>query len=506
MNPLLVSSLAWFDRHPRLLELALILAGALQVLGLSPFDLYPIPVFTLAFFFLVLYHSAPLQALWRGWLFGLGLFGAGISWVYNSIHLFGHAIQPVAATLTLLFVMALSIVYPASMSWLLRRFFRQARPWMLLLLFPVAWVFFEWLRGWMLTGFPWLLLGHGLIDTWLAAWAPLAGVYAVSLVMALFAGLLSYSLIQPRHWFASLVSSVLILLVSWGLGHLSWTEAEGKPIKVSIIQGNIPQEVKWLPEQRQPTLDLYRRLTRENWDSDLIIWPETAVPDYLSMVLDDYLVPLEREARLNQSEILLGIFIYDFLKDGAYNSVIKLGPEPEIYRKRRLVIFGEYIPGRALLGWMEGYLDIPMSDLLTGRGKPLIHAAGTTLGLSICYEDAYGEEIADATPESGILVNLSNDAWFGDSLAPHQHLQISRMRAAELERPLLRATNTGISAVIDAQGQLKNVSPQFETFVLTETVQPLKGMTPFAQYRNHPLVFLLMALLLVSAWLYRKGL
>lgn len=506
MNPLLVSSLAWFDRHPRLLELALILAGGLQVLGLSPFDLYPVPILTLAFFFLVIYHSSPFQALWRGWLFGLGLFGAGISWVYNSIHLFGHAIQPVAAMLTLLFVMALSIVYPASMSWLLRRFFKQARPWMLFLLFPIAWVFFEWLRGWMLTGFPWLLLGHGLIDTWLAAWAPLAGVYSVSLMMALIAGLLSYSLIQPRHWFVSLAASVLILLVSWGLGHISWTESDGQPIKVSIIQGNIPQEVKWLPEQRQPTLDLYRRLTRENWDSDLIIWPETAVPDYLSMVMDDYLVPLEREARLNQSEILLGIFIYDFLKDGAYNSVIKLGPEPEVYRKRRLVIFGEYIPGRALLGWMEGYLDIPMSDLLTGSGKPLIHTRGSTLGLSICYEDAYGEEIADAMPESGILVNLSNDAWFGDSLAPHQHLQISRMRAAELERPLLRATNTGISAVIDAKGRLQSVSPQFETHVLTETVQPLTGMTPFAQYRNYPLVILLMALLLVSGWLYRKGL
>ncbi len=505
MNPLLVSFYAWFERHPRLLELALILAGGLQVLGLSPFDLYPVPILTLAFFFLVIYRATPWQALWRGWLFGLGLFGAGISWVYNSIHLFGHAIQPVAAFLTLLFVMALSIVYPASMSWLLRRLFNQARPWMLLLLFPVAWVFFEWLRGWMLTGFPWLLLGHGLVDTWLVAWAPLAGVYAVSLVMALLAGMLSYTLMRPRHWPVTLAATAVVLLVSWGLGHVSWTRAAGEPRKISIVQGNVPQEIKWLPEQRQPTLDLYRRLTREHWDSDLIIWPETAVPDYLSMVLDDYLQPLEREARLNQTELLLGIFIYDFLREGAYNSVVKLGPEPEVYRKRRLVIFGEYIPGRALLGWMEGYLDIPMSDLLTGNGKPLIHAAGTTLGLSICYEDAYGEEIADAMPESGILVNLSNDAWFGDSLAPHQHLQISRMRAAELERPLVRATNTGISAFIDARGELSSVSPQFETHVLTETVQPLQGMTPFARYRNYPVVLLLLLLILTSVWLYRRS-
>jgi apolipoprotein N-acyltransferase len=348
------------------------------------------------------------------------------------------------------------------------------------------------------------LLGHGQIDTWLSAWAPLGGVYAVSLVTALLAGLLAYALMQLRHLVIVLVGVALILLVSWSLGGLGWTEPDGEPIKVSMIQGNIPQEIKWLPEQRQPTLDLYRRLTREHWDSDLIIWPETAVPDYLSMVMDDYLAPLEREARLNHSEILLGIFIYDFNRDGAYNTVIKLGPDPEVYRKRRLVIFGEYIPGRGLLKWMKNYLDIPMSDLLTGNGKPLIHTAQTTLGMSICYEDAYGEEIADALPESGLLVNVSNDAWFGDTLAPHQHLQIARMRAAELERPMLRATNTGISAVIGRKGERIGLSPQFETDVLTETVQPRKGMTPFARYRNHPVVILLFVLLLIAAWIYRK--
>jgi apolipoprotein N-acyltransferase len=496
--------MVWLQQRPRLLELALLLAGALQVLGFAPFNLYPIPVLTLAFFFLAIYHSTLRQAPWRGWLFGVGLFGAGVSWVYHSIHLFGHAIQPIAALLTLLFVMALSIVYIASQAWLIRRLFARATPWMLVLLFPVTWVLFEWLRGWMLTGFPWLLLGHGQIDTWLSAWAPLGGVYAVSLVTALLAGLLAYALMQPRHAIFALAGAALILLVSWTLGGLSWTEPDGKPIKVSLIQGNIPQEIKWLPEQRQPTLDLYRRLTREHWDSDLIIWPETAVPDYLSMVMDDYLVPLEREARLNHSEILLGIFIYDFNRDGAYNTVIKLGPDPEVYRKRRLVIFGEYIPGRGLLKWMKNYLDIPMSDLLTGSGKPLIHTAQTTLGMSICYEDAYGEEIADALPESGLLVNVSNDAWFGDTLAPHQHLQIARMRAAELERPLLRATNTGVSAVIGRKGEPLAVSPQFQTDVLTETVQPRKGMTPFARFRNHPVVILLFVLLLIAAWIYRK--
>jgi apolipoprotein N-acyltransferase len=488
------------EGHSRWVDLSAFIAGALYVLGFAPFNLFPLAILALSYLFLLITHAPIERVFVRGWLFGLGKFGLGVGWVYNSISQFGQTIGPVAGIITLGFVMTLA-VYIGLWAKLTRKLFPAQPVRLAMLVLPLSWVLFEWLRGWLFTGFPWLLLGHAQIDNWFAHWAPLAGVYAISLVVALVSGLITQVVMNSEHRIAAVTGVAIIAFMSWGAGQFSWTQPVGEPIRASLVQGNIPQEKKWLLEQRVPTLELYRDLTRQHWDSDLVIWPETALPGYYENFDESFIEPFSREAMLNNTVLLMGVFVKDPIRGSAYNAIVRTGLNPKMYAKRRLVIFGEYMPLRSWLGWLENMLVIPMSDLLTFDGDPVLDVRGVRLGMSICYEDAYGEEVADAIPVgANLLVNVSNDAWFGDSLAPHQHLQIARMRAAELQRTMLRATNTGVSAIVGPRGEIVDRSPQFRTHVLTADVQPLEGITPFAQYRNRP-VIILIGLLLTGLWL-----
>lgn len=488
------------EGRSRWVDLSAFIAGTVYVLGFAPLNLFPLAILALSYLFLLIAHAPTDRVFVRGWLFGLGMFGLGVGWVYNSISQFGQTIGPVAGFITLGFVMILA-VYIGLWARLSRKLLPLQPLRFMLTVLPLSWVLFEWLRGWLFTGFPWLLLGHAQIDNWFSHWAPLGGVYAISLVVALISGLIAQGVLNPERRLTAIAGVVIITLLSWGAGQLSWTQPVGQPMRVSLVQGNIPQEKKWLIEQRVPTLELYRDLTRQHWDSDLVIWPETALPGYYENFNESFIEPFSREAMLNNTVLLMGVFVKDPGRGSAYNSIVRTGPDPQMYAKRRLVIFGEYMPLRSWLGWLEKMLVIPMSDLLTFEGDPVLDARGVRLGMSICYEDAYGEEVADAIPAgANLLVNVSNDAWFGDSLAPHQHLQIARMRAAELQRTMLRATNTGVSAIVGPRGEIIGTSPQFQTHVLTRDVQPLDGMTPFARYRNRP-VIILTVFVLASLWL-----
>lgn len=482
----------------------MLLSGALLVLAFSPFDLWPAAVVSIAVLWLVLAHAPARHALVHGWAFGLGVFGLGVSWVYHSIHLFGDAIAPVAGLLTAGFVALLALL-PAILAWLLRRCFPCPRPWQVALVWPAGWVLLEWVRWWLGGGFPWLLLGQSLPDTAAGGWLPVGGPLLGSWVLATLAGLLAWLLSEPGRRARILVLAGLLILSGLGLNQLQWVQAEGRPLKVALLQGNIPQDRKWLPEERAPTLALYRRMTLEHRDRDLVIWPETAIPAYLRTVETDYLEPLAEETR--GMAVLAGVFTYDYARDGPYNSLVRIdAPHRLAYYKRHLVVFGEYFPLRDLLGIFHGLLDIPMSDVLEGGRRPLLPVDGISVGPSICFEAAFPDELADALPEAAVLVNVSNDAWFGDSLAPHQHLQIARTAAAALGRPLLRATNTGITAIIDAHGRVLARAPQFLRQALLGTVQPMQGMTPYARWRNLPVVVLAILVLLGGCvFSYGKG-
>ncbi|MDD3517186.1 MAG: apolipoprotein N-acyltransferase [Chromatiales bacterium] len=488
---------------PIALDLLALLAGAVLVPAFAPFEWRVLAVLAPALFFLTLFNAAPGRAARRGWLFGLGMFGAGVHWVYFSLHLFGAAIAPLAALLTLGFVLAMALL-PAAFGWLFARLSRHLPPAIALMaLAPALWTLFEWWRGWMLTGFPWLLLGHAQVDTWLGGLAPIGGVYAASWAAALSAGLLAWlSLPRPAQARASAVAALVALWLSAGLlDRIAWTEVSGEPLDVALIQGNVAQEVKWEPESLLGAMRLYDALTLGAHGADIILWPETAIPAFYDEVAEGFLTPIAAEARAAGSHLLTGIFAYDPDSGAMYNSIASLHEAPEFYHKRHLVPFGEYLPLRFVLRWLDRYLEIPMADLSRGSERPLLTAAGHVIGASVCYEDAFGEEVIDALPEAALLVNVSNDAWFGDSIAAHQHLEIARMRSKETGRWLLRATNTGISAVIDHRGAIVARSPHLEQHVLTATVEPRAGMVPYAYFGNWPVVGLaLLTVLLALRW------
>ncbi|MDH5358848.1 MAG: apolipoprotein N-acyltransferase, partial [Gammaproteobacteria bacterium] len=426
-----------------------LLAGMIFPLAFSPFHFYPVAVLSLALLFLCWQSTTPKQAAWRGFLFGLGLFGVGISWVYVAIHDFGSASILLAGLLTGLFVGFLSS-YLAVFGWGLKRLTgKMLTTFDYALLLPVSWLLFEWFKGWFLTGFSWLDVGISQIDGPLSGYTPIIGVTGVSLLVACTAGLLVTSG-QLRRWWP-----ILVVVIFWSGGHflqsMSWTKPVDKEIKVSLIQGNIPQEIKWNPEQLFKTLALYQARTEQNWDSDLIVWPENAVTIFYHQAKEFYLDPLAELARENNTDVLLGLPVMNSSTQQYYNSMMLLGEQQGFYHKSHLVPFGDYVP----LEWLRGlvsFFDLPMSAFQPGpKSQQLLQAADQKIGISICYEDIFSAEVLTTVPEASLLVNATNNAWYGDSFAPHQHLQISQNRALETGRPVLRATTNGISALIDFQ-------------------------------------------------------
>jgi apolipoprotein N-acyltransferase len=480
-------------------------AGAASVLAFAPFHIFPFALLGPAVLFYLWLDSNPKRAFVDGWLFGLGLLGFGVFWMHISIDQFGNVGTGLAIALTLLFVASMSLYYGLA-GWLGQRLGRRLGQGPRLLLFVSIWVLIEWVRGWFLTGFPWLALGYSQADTPLKGFAPLLGVYGISLMVAISAALLVVLFLSKsgRRRLITVSSLVLLWFAGWGLGGLQWTEPVGERLSVALIQGNIPQEQKWKIEQLTPTLDLYIDHTLANWDKDLIIWPETAMPAFRHQLEEDVIRPLSEVARGQQSQLLIGIPVWEREQRRSFNAMLALGVNEGAYYKRHLVPFGEFMPMRWLLEPLVDVLQIPMSDFASGNDKkPLLTLAGYPAGISICYEDAFGEEVIEALPEAAFLVNASNDAWFGDSLAPPQHLQIARMRALETGRFMLRSTNTGISAIIQPDGELQGYSPAFRMHVLEGEIQPLTGMTPYARIGNWAVVLLSLLLLgggLVLGW------
>ncbi len=476
-------------------------------LGFAPFGWYPLPVLALAGLALLLAGQPPRRAGLYGWLFGLGQFGVGVYWVYISIYLYGgDAGLALSLLVTALFVAALAL-YPALFAWLAARVGDAPRPAFFLLLFPALWTLVEWLRGWLFTGFPWLDLGYSQIDSPLAGLAPVAGVYAVGWAAALAAGLLAWAARGGGRARGLALAGLLVLALGGReLGQQHWTRPAGAPLQATLVQGNIAQDLKWKPDQQQATLDRYVELTERHPDSRVVVWPETAIPAFYDQVEADFLTPLREKMAARGSWLLTGIPVLDRAHGWRYyNAVISLNQPDHFYYKVHLVPFGEYLPLRDWLARVLDFLPVPEADFSAGDiDQPLLQAAGYPVGASICYEIAFGDLLRHALPEAAWLVNVSNDAWFGDSLAPHQHLEMARMRARETERYLLRATNTGISAIIDDRGRIVERSPQFEAATVTADIVPRAGATPYVRWGNTPAVAVSVLLFLAGAVLARR--
>ncbi|MGH8278480.1 MAG: apolipoprotein N-acyltransferase [Gammaproteobacteria bacterium] len=482
-------------------DLLALLCGVLTVLAFAPFNAWPLIVFTLAALFWLLGGSYPRRAFWRGLLFGIGEFGFGLYWLYISIHVVSGA--PVWATFLVIIGLVLAMAFYSALTcalaaWLLPR----AGVWRSALLLPGLWVVLEWLRGWVLSGFPWLSLGYSQIDSVLRGYAPLVGVYGVSLAVALSAGLVLSAALSRHVWARGTCLAVLagIWMAAALLAGRSWTTPAGAPVQFSLIQGDIPQSLKWDPQEYLVTLERYQRLTSEHWASRVIIWPEAAIPAYADEVRKDYLDPLAAEARAHHTDMLIGILTENLSNGDAYNSVISLGAQAGVYDKRHLVPMAEYFPAPAwVTHWLEAH-NLPYASFTPGAPRqPPLRVAGYPVATSICYEDAFGAEIMRDLPQARYLVNVTNDAWFGESIALPQHFEISRMRAVEAGRYLLRTTNTGITAVVNTHGAIVQRLPEDVVGVLTAQVPPYAGSTPYVRWGNRVVVVIGLLLILAGA-------
>ena len=458
--------------------ICLLAAGALHALTLAPFHWWWLALPSLTALMLSLHSASPKQAFFRGWLYGAGMFLAGVSWIGVSITQHGQSSLIVAVVLTLAFCILMGLLI-AGQAWIWRRFWRHsAYP---ALSFAALWILQEALRGWMLTGFPWLLLGTSQIDSPLAPWAPVGGVYLLSLMTAL-TGTLGVEVLRRRWSF--LVPMAALWIVPFLLP-AQWTTPAGKPIRVALLQGNLDQRIKWTAQGQREAVNIYTTMTQEQArDIDLIVWPEAALP----MLEQEAQQILEQVASdLGPDTALLTGILQRDSEGRSYNSVIGLNDVQGEYQKAHLVPFGEYLPFQSLLAGTLAFFDLPVPRLTPGSGEQApLHVAGATIGNAICYEIIFADHVAQQARNAELLLTVSNDTWFGRSIGPHQHLQMARLRALENGRHLLRATSNGVTAIIDSQGHVTARAPQFEQASLTGEVTPMQGLTPFTRTGSGP--------------------
>ncbi|XWY19629.1 apolipoprotein N-acyltransferase [Bisgaard Taxon 45] len=483
-----------------------IFSGFIGVLAFSPFDYWGTAYLSLLGLIFVAKNAQKKTALWGAFLWGLAFFAFGINWVHVSIHQFGGA--PVSVSYALVLVLAAYLaLFPTLFAYLIQRFQVTS-----LAMFPVIWTFTEFLRGWLLTGFPWLQFGYSQIDSPFAHLAPLFGVtgltFFVMWVSAVSFNLFSVLAARPRQWNVALFNSALLILLS-GLSAYSAKinyvkKAESDVLKVTLAQGNIAQNLKWEPEYLYNTLDTYHRLISQHLGkTDVIVLPESALP-----VLENHIQPffhaLQEQAKAQGTELIIGT-IYQDAENKLLNSIITLGnphhpyslDKANRYNKHHLVPFGEYVPLETLLRPLGSVFNLPMSAFHSGE---LIQAPlwvkDRQLSAAICYEIILGEQLRkNVKKETDFILTISNDAWFGDSIGPWQHLQMARMRALEFGKPVIRATNTGISALIDERGKIVAQAPQFIETSLTQEIVATTGQTPYAVLGNTPLYVLSLFLL-----------
>ena len=475
-------------------DLLATLAGVLYSLAFAPFDVPYLMLVSLVLLFVSWQNTTPLQALYRGYLFGLAAFGLGVSWVYVSIHNFGGVDSVSSGLLTTLFV-AFWAIFPALAAYLSVKI-RLINPRLnVISIVPMVWVLVEYLRGYcVLNGFPWLQVAYSQLETPFAGYIPVLGVYGVSFLVALTAVLL-LSIAQVKKHRGVMIAMLLGLwLTGAGLKTINWTAAMGDPIRVSLIQGNVSQDQKWRPENLLTTLNFYKTMTEAHWDSKVIVWPETAIPAYLSEVNDWYLQPLSQAAKEHGSDLIVSLPLRGDVVHERYNAVMTLGKDIATYRKIHLLPFGEYLPWQPVSGFVLDSLGLALGNFTPGAiDQALLKAGGYAFITSICYEDVFGSATVKNLIDAAYLVNVTNDGWFGHSIEPQQHLQMARMRALETGRYLLRATNTGVTAIVAPDGLVIKQAPPFEATVLTGEIIPMAGITPYARIGD-PMVVVLLAL------------
>ena len=470
-----------------------------MILAFAPWSWYPLAVLALAAVLYSWLQYSPRAAFKLGATFGFSYALGSSYWIYYSLHDYGQAPVLLAAVAAILLAAILSLFFAILAGLISLHRHRYSTSWLCLIIFPALWVLMEWGRSVLFVGFPWNLLGQALVDSPWRGILPIFGVLGGSAMVAICAGsvvCLLHLCIRAKIILGAAL--VLLLTATTALQFIEWTQATPDKLKVSVIQANIPQKLKFDKPYFDKLMQRYLSLSSQHTGADLILWPETAIPLYADM-LTQQIDPLREQLKQQGTVLLTGIFSRDKKHDKRYNSLMNVN-DNHFYHKRRLVPFGEYIPLRPLFEIFSNWIIIPMSDLHAVDAIPTMDISGYSAGVSICYEVAFASDIADSFPAADFLVNISNDSWFGDSLAPHQMLQMARVRAAESERYMARATNTGISAIIDHQGRAIKRSELFEVESVSHSITIREGMTPYTQWRDIPMIAWFIVSLL-GAWL-----
>ncbi|HKJ95917.1 MAG TPA: apolipoprotein N-acyltransferase [Gammaproteobacteria bacterium] len=481
-----------------------LVAGLAMPLAFAPFGMGWIVIVALALIFAIV--AAPESGrgtLPAGYLFGLGYAGFGVYWIFVSVSRYGGGF--LAASIATPILIALFSLYPMVALWIGRRLGRGRPGVTCLVTLPLTWIAVEWIRSWLFTGATWLDIGYTQIDLPPAALAPIVGTFGVGLLVALLAGALAWLVLRPSPLNA--VPAVVLLAAFFASGladRVQWTHPTGKAVTVSLVQGNIPQDEKWRENNRVQTLQYYVKAAQARFGRGLVIWPETAVPAFYHQVSKDWLQPLAKQAAAAGTSIVTGVPMVDVARKAAFNAVMVLGDDKDVYYKRHLVPFGEYVPFRDWLGGALDFVGVPLGDFSAGTQPTLLKADGITIGPSVCYEVTFGSEIAEELPGARLLVNVSNDGWFGDSSAPYQHLEMARMRALETGRYMLRSTNTGITAIVDEHGTVVSRAPMFQRTILDGEAQPRAGATPYVRWKDWPVVGVVFAGLAIVVLTVRR--
>lgn len=478
-----------------------LLAGATLPIAFAPVGFFPLAIVAPAILLAFWLQASPRRALLQGLLFGIASYGVGVSWVFISIHEFGNTSALLAAMFTFLFVLVLAI-FTGLHGYLLRRLFVSNNLSTTLLVFPALWVLMEYLRSTVLTGFPWLLIAYSQVHAPLAGYIPILGEFGVGFLVLFSSALAVVSFKAGKKWFYPAIALIALWLIGAGLMKIQWTQpSNNKWYSVVLVQGNIPQELKWDAAYLDHTLRTYVDLTRPHWRSDIIIWPESAIPIAYQYV-QEFIASLDSQAHHHAAALMVGLPMAANEKN-YYNSVLMLGQGSGKYFKRHLVPFGEYLPFEKLLRGLIKFFDIPMSDFIAGLNPQAnLTAADLWLAPFICYEIAYAEIVRNTLPQAQLLVTTSNDAWFGNSLAPWQHLDIGQFRALQTGRYMLFAGNSGVTAVIDPHGKTIAQVPQFKATVLTSKIQAMQGKTPWITIGTWPIIIFM--LLMVSICFFRR--
>jgi len=467
-----------------------LMAGCLVPLSFAPFNIWPLSIIALVIFALLIKDQPLKSVLSRCWFFGVGMYGVGVSWIYVSISGFGGAPAPLAAFLVIVFVFSMAAIFSAPF-YIFGRWFSHHKAG-LLIAFPATWLISEWLRTWLLTGFPWLFIGYGDFNNWLSGWAPVIGVMGLSLLSALTAGWIAQAIYKSNKPTSLIVTGIAVAVIwisGFALQYVEWTEVSKTPTSIAIVQPNISQDEKWEVSFRESAVDLLRRNTEPLWGHKIIIWPEAAVTQIYSEALP-FLNEINRKASDSGSGLITGIIFDDQKKDIYYNSVATFGTAIGIHHKRRLVPFGEYVPIEALRNLIE-FFNLPTSIISLGPEKQYgLKIDEMLISPSVCYEVAFPDLIAKNALNSQLLLSVSNLGWFGDSLGRHQFMQMAQMRALETQRYYAYSTNNGPSAIFDRKGEITARTNAFEQTVLSSDIFAATGTTPFMKFGSLPLVLL----------------